>query len=195
MPTVAKTKTAKVKTKSGYDFEYGYVDLATIDKYLEENNLAYDQFIEVMENKFTGGVIAQFIMTQRYKIKDDGTLEKWGEPMRGLPFDIPAGLDIQGIGSRTTYLRRYSVSMAFGLAPEDDDGQSAMPKEKPQAKATPAKTKAKAINATEAQLKKIKENADNAIVVNALAYYQKEIDKLTVKEASTIIARLNEEGV
>lgn len=195
MPTVLKNKTVKVQTKNGNGYSYDYVDLAGIDKYLEEKKLTYAQEIEIVKNEVTGEIIGQYIMTQRYKVKDDGTLEEWGNPKRGLPYKPSPNLNIQETGSYTTYVRRYSVALAFGLSTDDDDGQSAMPKEKPQAKATPAKTKAKAINATETQLKKIKENADNTIVVNALAYYQKEIDKLTVKEASTIIARLNEEGV
>jgi hypothetical protein len=38
---------------------------------------------------------------------------------------VPAKLDAQGIGSATTYLRRYSVAAMCGIAQEDDDGQSA----------------------------------------------------------------------
>lgn len=39
--------------------------------------------------------------------------------------------DAQGFGSAMTYARRYSLSAAFGIAPEDDDGNAA-------AKALPA---------------------------------------------------------
>jgi hypothetical protein len=34
-------------------------------------------------------------------------------------------LDAQGYGSALTYARRYSLSAAFGVAPEDDDGNAA----------------------------------------------------------------------
>lgn len=37
----------------------------------------------------------------------------------------PAKSDAQGIGSATTYLRRYSAAAIAGIAQEDDDGQSA----------------------------------------------------------------------
>ena len=37
---------------------------------------------------------------------------------------VPAKSDAQGIGSATTYLRRYSLA-GLGIAQEDDDGQSA----------------------------------------------------------------------
>lgn len=42
--------------------------------------------------------------------------------------------DAQGFGSAMTYARRYSLSAAFGVAPEDDDGNAAAkaaPKETP----------------------------------------------------------------
>jgi hypothetical protein len=38
---------------------------------------------------------------------------------------VPAKSDAQGIGSATTYLRRYSAAAAAGIAQEDDDGESA----------------------------------------------------------------------
>jgi len=43
-------------------------------------------------------------------------------------------VDAQGYGSAMTYARRYSLSAAFGVAPEDDDGNAAVvakPKEAP----------------------------------------------------------------
>ncbi len=38
---------------------------------------------------------------------------------------VPAKTDAQGVGSSTTYLRRYSAASVAGIAQEDDDGQSA----------------------------------------------------------------------
>lgn len=46
--------------------------------------------------------------------------------------------DAQGYGSAITYARRYGLAMAFGVAPEDDDGNAAT-----KAKPEPAKTVAK----------------------------------------------------
>jgi len=45
---------------------------------------------------------------------------------------VPAKSDAQGIGSATTYLRRYSAAAAAGIAQEDDDGQSAAHNRKPE---------------------------------------------------------------
>jgi len=44
---------------------------------------------------------------------------------------VPAKTDAQGIGSATTYLRRYSGAAIAGIAQEDDDGQSARHEGKP----------------------------------------------------------------
>ena len=44
--------------------------------------------------------------------------------------------DAQGFGSALTYARRYSLSAAFGVATEDDDGNAAS-KHKPKAEAKP----------------------------------------------------------
>jgi hypothetical protein len=45
---------------------------------------------------------------------------------------VPAKTDAQGIGSCTTYLRRYSCSAACGISQEDDDGNSATHGGKPE---------------------------------------------------------------
>jgi hypothetical protein len=59
-------------------------------------------------------------------------LHKSGEWLSCGPVMIPVNkVDAQGFGSAMTYARRYSLSAAFGVAPEDDDGNAA-------AKAKPA---------------------------------------------------------
>ena len=44
---------------------------------------------------------------------------------------VPAKTDAQGIGSSTTYLRRYSLAAMCAVAQEDDDGNSAQHAGKP----------------------------------------------------------------
>jgi hypothetical protein len=44
---------------------------------------------------------------------------------------VPGKTDAQGIGAATTYLRRYALAAACGIAQEDDDGQSAAHAGKP----------------------------------------------------------------
>ena len=54
---------------------------------------------------------------------------------------VPAKTDAQGIGSATTYLRRYALSAIAGIAQEDDDGQTAAHNAAP-ARAAPKPAKA-----------------------------------------------------
>lgn len=55
---------------------------------------------------------------------------------------IPAKSDAQGVGSATTYLRRYALAAMAGVAQEDDDGNAAAHNNKPvrQVSAVPAQT-------------------------------------------------------
>ena len=71
----------------------------------------------------------------------------------------------QAIGSVLTYLRRYSLAAAVGLAQDDDDVQSAMgsrPSAPPQSKAAPPKPPAPAV-ATDKSLKELWEAAGKSL--------------------------------
>jgi hypothetical protein len=69
-----------------------------------------------------------------------------GEWMRGRLTMKPVKNDPQGIGSTITYARRYALAAMVGVAPEDDDGNSASGRQpngttvaaSPQAAAKPA---------------------------------------------------------
>lgn len=61
-----------------------------------------------------------------------------GETMSGGRLHVPAAKhDPQGYGGALTYARRYSLQAACGIAPEDDDGNTATQAVQP--KAAPAK--------------------------------------------------------
>ena len=102
------------RNKEGYG--YKYTDLAQIHEYLEQNKMKYIQYIERIEGD-------DYIMTKRFI---DG---KWeDEALKGCRV-VQATLQgksnpAQEQGSALTYARRYSLLMAFGLATEDDDGES-----------------------------------------------------------------------
>lgn len=55
-------------------------------------------------------------------------LHESGESLRSEPFPFPRGKDAQATGSFVTYMRRYALLAALGLATgEDDDGAAAQP--------------------------------------------------------------------
>ena len=94
-------------------FKSKYADLASvrdaIQGALSKHGIAYVQFLE-------GG-------PETVKITTMLTCgEEW---MRSTSEIRPVKADPQGIGSATTYLRRYALMAAVGVAPEDDDGNAA----------------------------------------------------------------------
>lgn len=71
-------------------------------------------------------------LTQQTKACDDGVIvctvfiHESGEMYDSGELHVPAAKnDPQGYGSALTYARRYSLMTACGLAPEDDDGNTA----------------------------------------------------------------------
>jgi hypothetical protein len=116
-----------IKDSTNPHFKSKYADLSSvvdaIRKPLAANGLAYVQTINQADNAAS---VSTLIMHASGEWIDCGAIA------------VPVSkADAQGYGSALTYARRYSLSAAFGVAPEDDDGNAA-------AKATPVKPKAEA---------------------------------------------------
>ncbi len=104
-----------VKDVKNEFFKSKYADLASVVDAIREplakNGLSYTQISHDAEN-------AVCIETMVF--------HSTGEWMSTGKLTIPVSKhDAQGFGSAMTYGRRYSLSAAFGVAPEEDDGNAA----------------------------------------------------------------------
>jgi hypothetical protein len=104
-----------LKTSTNPHFRSKYADLSN----------CIEAVIGALNNNGIG------LMQRTYESKDGVMVEtvfvhESGEVMECGLLHVPAGKqDPQGYGSALTYARRYSLLAATGLAPEDDDGNSA----------------------------------------------------------------------
>lgn len=103
------------KDKTNPHFRSKYADLGNvvdaIKPALEKHGLAFLQ--KFHENP--DGIAVETII-----------IHESGESFSNGVLSVPATKrDAQGYGSACTYARRYSLQAAFGVAPEDDDGNAA----------------------------------------------------------------------
>jgi hypothetical protein len=113
-----------LKTSTNPAFRSRYADLsACVEAVIDALN-NNDIFMMQPTHECDNGVIVETIF-----------IHSSGEQISSGKLHVPATKhDAQGYGSALTYARRYSLMTACGIAPEDDDGNSAS---KP--KAAPAK--------------------------------------------------------
>lgn len=113
------------KEKTNPHFRSKYADLgAVVDAIkpaLEKHGLAFMQKFHHDDK----GITVETIV-----------IHESGETLSNGLLNVPASkIDAQGFGSACTYARRYSLQAAFGVAPEDDDGNAASgKKDQPQTK-------------------------------------------------------------
>lgn len=163
-----ETKTRIGKGSQGYG--YKYTDLAQIHEYLEEREMSYYQYTERIDGD-------DYIMTVPI-------VQGKEQPARRGVKIVDAVL--QGIknpaqeqGSATTYARRYSLLMAFGLATEDGDGASLTQKKE-----------TKTINATEKQIERLKNLLTEEEINEMLKFYKVDnLEDLTIQQASATIKK------
>jgi len=118
-----------LKTSTNPAFRSRYADLsACVEAVIDALN-NNDIYLMQPTHECTDGVIVETIF-----------IHSSGEQMSSGKLHVPATKhDAQGYGSALTYARRYSLMAACGIAPEDDDGNSAAkPKAAPAKPAAPA---------------------------------------------------------
>lgn len=111
---LSRDKRAKVETKGGGSYFYTYTDLAGVLGAVRPI-LAVHHLAVVQPVRSADGVVA--VRTELVH----ATGERFGSPE--LTMRQPDGA--QALGSAITYLRRYSLLAALGIATEDDDGKAA----------------------------------------------------------------------
>jgi hypothetical protein len=120
------------KNAANPHFKSKYADLAeclnTIRDVFAESGLSYVQF-----PSFDNGVASVETML----------MHESGEWISSVASAPVSKQDAQGVGSATTYLRRYSIAAMAGIAQEDDDANSAVGS-KPQSKPAPKQADADA---------------------------------------------------
>jgi hypothetical protein len=128
---LVRDKKASVPTKTGGSYSYSYADLADalghIRPILAEHHFAVTQPAYTDEHGF--------VCVSTTLVHSSGAVFP-SDPLRMRQPDQP-----QALGSIITYLRRYSLLAAVGLATEDDDGAAASSQRasrKPAPAATPA---------------------------------------------------------
>lgn len=92
-----------------------YADLSSVVEAVKPALAKHDLWFSQMTHEHEGGVCVETVLTHSS-----------GESMSFGKLFVPASKqDAQGYGSALTYARRYSLMTAFGVAPEDDDGNAA----------------------------------------------------------------------
>jgi len=112
-PKRSKPVTVRTKTGESYSFNYAPLEeiIDAIKQPLAENGLSWIQSLIRQEGGY-------FINTT--------ILHASGEQLGPYPYPVLINRDgPQGFASGVTYARRYGLSLALGIAPEDDDDANA----------------------------------------------------------------------
>lgn len=130
LTTIEAARTAKIEMAKGGSYTYKYADITDAIK-LTRPVLAAHGLVALTPVHAHGDGLACTVIL----------LHTSGEKLELGPFPFPHGRDAQATGSMVTYHRRYALVAALGMAAgDDDDGQSAAPRERetPAVKPSPA---------------------------------------------------------
>lgn len=104
-----------IKDSNNPHFKSKYADLTSVVMAIKPALAKHGLFFRQATRPMDGGVCVETFICH-----------KSGQEVSCGLFYAPAlKQDAQGYGSALTYARRYSLSTAFGVCPEDDDGNAA----------------------------------------------------------------------
>lgn len=163
------------KASTNPHFKSKYADLAevlnTVRPVYSKHGIAI-----VQSTGFDGGMVS--VTT--------ALVHKEGGYITSVASCTPAKTDGQGVGAATTYLRRYSLAAACGVAQEDDDGNSAAHNRPAAAPAKPSNQLLDLLAATEdATSEEVLRNLYKA-TENLVEHEKGEARKAIVQKRSTL---------
>jgi hypothetical protein len=104
-----------VKDKTNPHFRSKYADLGNVVDAVKPALLQHGLWFSQVSHDIEGHAAVETVI-----------YHSSGEFLSCGVVSVPVSkVDAQGYGSAMTYARRYSLSAAFGVAPEDDDGNAA----------------------------------------------------------------------
>jgi len=104
------------KDSNNPHFKSKYADLSSVSDAIKPALTRHGLFFGQIAHEQTGGVCVETILCHES-----------GESFSFGKLFVPASKnDAQGYGSALTYARRYGLMTAFGVCPEDDDGNAAV---------------------------------------------------------------------
>lgn len=131
MENPTKSKTANVPTKSGKSYQYKYETLdqvlGVVRPALAEHGLALTQ-----QQAWSANTNSYVLKTIVFDASEERLMDE--RPLHDAA-------DAQAAGSWETYMRRYALRTAFGLAGEDDDGAATVGRTAPAKRASAAQAK------------------------------------------------------
>ena len=170
MPEVKLDSTVKVKTRSGASYDFKYATLQNIMKkalpVLTKHGLSVTQ---VFAGKYLKTILLHTSGEKQVSI---------------VPIDLTTGT-MQEVGSRISYMKRYSMSAILGIVAEEDDDANIADGNQYQKKAKPASAKPKPTHPPVSEKKdeppkeEPKEKSKYKQYLDAMAEIKKEIELLT----------------
>ena len=162
------------KDSNNPHFKTKYADLGAVVNAIKPALVANGLWFAQVNHEQSGGVCVETILCHAT-----------GQQFSFGKLFVPAGKqDAQGYGSALTYARRYSLLTAFGVCPEDDDGNAAV--------AAPKTAPAPMIDQTQRGIIiDLAKAAEVNIMTILESYGANNIDALTEAQGEKIIKRLN----
>jgi hypothetical protein len=117
MPTITKSETANVRTKTGGTYQYRYANLADI----------HAAVLPILARHGLAWITMPTLRTEGHRYVLVCELAHTSGESRTCEMPLPEACSAQELGSAITYARRYALCAVVGIAPDEDDDGAAAP--------------------------------------------------------------------